>query len=789
LPIILFVLVLSAGGGYLQYRALEIQNRPIVVNVNSRTAIESVNIEFDEIDTVISSSAFPEVSSFLDQNKNEEAFDLLEKLMSEKPELNEDANFVLLYSKALIRLENYEDAAKLLSSASQTVSGNAGVFFSLGLGRNRLGDKTGAITAYKKALAVQPGYFEAGFNLGNLYLALKKYNLAVNILEKTVSLAGGSKRSRTLSSLGIAYSSFGNYASGEEAFIESVNLDPSALKPRFELAGLYLTIGELGDAEKIYNEILLLDELNSQAYYGLAKLSLKKDDIPEAKRLLNEALTRNPNYDDVRVKLAVILFEQEDLIKAESHLNWIVENGNEVETALFQLGRIEYSQRKFIEAANYYSMALEYSENTNVEVLNNLGLSWKALGRVDDAEDIFIQAIKIDPVYYSAHYNLGLLYLEDEDYYNAEKSFNTVLNIDSEFQEAWHNLAFVFSQKGLYRASIDAYEEALRIEPSNIKARLNLAVQYRKLDKLDMALEQYQLVLTLNPSYSSAWYNQALLYKAMGDFIESENSYRKAIELNPEDVKYWQNLSVLLISLNRNEDSFDVLKEGLDVHPDSDVLRYNLAIQYKKSGDLVTAEKELNKVVILNPQYVKGWLALGDIQSDDKNHKDAVVSYSNAVELDPEDGYSKYQMGKELYQLEKYEDALELFQAALVMIKDNAWIWYNLGKVQQQLGMAPDAEESFRESLILDPDMAKFVNNRFAVEGDTIEILSDMVDKNRSNMNLRIQLTELLARSGNYERAVTEIEKAAQLEPENKDIWLSYGSIAADAEDWSLAEK
>ncbi|MDA3940406.1 MAG: tetratricopeptide repeat protein [Spirochaetia bacterium] len=789
LPIVLFILVLSLGGGYLQYLAFQIQNQPIVVTVNDQTAHEAVYIEFDEIDTeIISSSSFPEVSSLLEQNKNEDALDILEKLISEKPELNEDVNFVRLYSRALIRLEQYEDASVLLTSASQNLRGNGSIFFNLGLVRNRMGDKTGAITAYKNALLEQPGYFEAGFNLGNLYLALKKNNLAVNALEKTVFRAGGAKRSRTLSSLGIAYRNSGNYVSGEEAFIESVNLDPSAIKPRLELAKLYSETGKIDKAENIYNEILLLDELNSQAYYGLAELSLLENDIPEAKRFLNEALHINPDYDDIRIKLAAILFEEQEFVNARSHLKWIVSNGNKVETALFQLGRIEYIQRDFIAASEYYTLALEYSENTNVEVLNNLGLSWKALGRVEDAGNIFLQAIEIDPFYYSAHYNLGLLYLEAEDYNNAEKSFNTVLGINPEFPEAWHNLAFVFSQKGLYRASIDTYEEALRIEPSNIKSRLNLAVQYKKLNELDKALEQYRLVLSLNPSYSNAWYNQALLYKAMDNYKESEKSYRMAIELNPEDVKYWQNLSVLLAGLNRADEAVIVLKDGIDVHPDSDDLRYNLALQYKKAGDRAAAQEELEKVISLNPQYVKAWLILGDIQSDNKNHRAAAQSYLNAVNLDPEDGYSKYQLGKELAHLGNYEEALGRFAEAAESIKDNAWIWYNLGKTQQKLGYSVEAEKSFKESLLIDPKMTRFIGDAPGAEEDSIEILNNMLTEDETDVDLRIKLAELLARSGDYEASLLEYANVFNIDPKNKNLWESKGETALDAEDLQTAE-
>ena len=752
LPVLFFVILLVAGGTYLQYSALQIQNRPITVNVNSRTAVETINIQFDEIDTIPeSSSNLSEVSLLLGQNENEKALELL-----------------LAYSGD---------------------TNNAGILFSIGLVKNRLGDKTGAINSYKKALQLKPSYFEASFNLGNLYLALKRYDLSVMILEKTVALAGGVKRSRTLSSLGIAYHRVGKYSLAEESLIESVNLDPSSLKPRFELAELYADTGRMVDAEDIYNEILLLDELNSQAYIGLAELSLANGDVDTAITILNETLIINSNLDEARIKLALLLVNKGEPGQAKSHLVWIATNGNNKEAALFQLDRIEYSQHRFNDALNYYLQAFNLSEKTNIESLNNLGITQKALGNLEDAKLSFMQAVEIDEMYYKAHYNLGLLYLDEEEYQNAEKAFNLVLSLKPDHPEAWHNLAFVFSQKGMYRVSIDAYEETLRIEPSNIKARLNLAVQYRKLDEMDMALEQYQLVLSINPSYSSAWYNQALLFKAIGKYAEAERSYNKAIELNPEEVKYWLNLSTLLSSLGRISDSIQVLKDGIDAHSNSDLLRYNLALQYKKTDSPGNAKIELEKAVSLNPGNVKAWLVLGDIESDNKNHGTAAEYYLTAVNLEPEDAYSKYQLGKELYKLNKYEDALVQFNDSVKIITNNAWIWYNLGKTQQKLDLMVESETSFRETLAIDPNMARYVKNQFAREEDTIEILTDMLSTNGNNIELRIQLAELLARNGNYEKSLDEYNNALEIERDNDNILLSMGNTAYTADDLFTAEK
>lgn len=668
---LVFIFILFLSGAYLQNRALTVQNRPIIVSIEKARKIETEEFIFDEVEISLSKSgSYSVASSLLDEQKNREALEQLDKFPDENKW--KDLNFILLYSRVLIRLEEYDSALEILSAFTDDSGENASVFFSTGLVLNRLGDKSGAVYSYKKALELQPNFYEASFNLGNLYLALKRYNFAIATLEKNIYMAGGVKRSQSLNSLGKAYLRVGNYNQAETSFQESINLQPSSLKPRFGLANLYLESGKLKESEKILNEILKLDELNGQAYKTLADLSLQNEDTKTAIIYLEEAVAKSPHYDEARIQLAVLLFETNELERAIDSLLWIIENSFDLESAYFQLGRINYTQRDFVKASEYYLLSFSHSGESNVEALNNLGLS------------------------------------------------------------------------------------------------------YRSMEKNDQ---------------SRAAFNQAILLKTMGRYSESEDSYLKAIKINPEEIKYWQNLSALLAELNRTEDAKIVLVEGIEVHPDSHILRFNLALQYKKLGDIQKFERELHRVVDLKPDYVKGWLALGELQSDKKNHIEALYSYRQAVKIDPDDGYTKYQMGKELFKLNRYEEALLSFSESVQFISDNAWIWYNLGMTQLQLGRNGEAEESFRASLRIDPQMVRFISNRYEREEDTIELLSEMIEQDPLNMALRIQLAELAARSGNFNLSRTQLERAIEIEPENEELWRTFLDIAEEQEDWSLVEK
>lgn len=101
----------------------------------------------------------------------------------------------------------------------------------------------------------------------------------------------------------------------------------------------------------------------------------------------------------------------------------------------------------------------------------NLGLSYVALNKPQEATEAFKKAIEIKPDYADAHYNLGLLYSRGEQYPQAVEEFKQSLKSRPDFAEARYSLGLVYYLTD-DRAGLAEQQKALQEMKSKFAADL-----------------------------------------------------------------------------------------------------------------------------------------------------------------------------------------------------------------------------------------------------------------------------------------------------------------------------
>ena len=119
---------------------------------------------------------------------------------------------------------------------------------------------------------------------------------------------------------------------------------------------------------------------------------------------------------------------------------------------------------------------------------------------IHEAEQLYEQAVKLDPWLAIAYTNLGNIRFRRNDGKSAEQMYRKALAIDPEQPEAQYNLGYVMLERGDPQSSISLFEGALRSDPSFADAHFNLAMALEQVGHVQKARKYWKSYIELEPS-------------------------------------------------------------------------------------------------------------------------------------------------------------------------------------------------------------------------------------------------------------------------------------------------
>jgi tetratricopeptide (TPR) repeat protein len=129
--------------------------------------------------------------------------------------------------------------------------------------------------------------------LATCLIQIGKPKEAINLFEKLVNIVPNPQDAYC--SLGIAYESIGELASGEEAYLKVLQIDPKNIAARKGLAVIYLQqVVRFGEGIQILKALVKSNSDDLEALLMLANCYEQTRNIPAAKELYEQALKTHP---------------------------------------------------------------------------------------------------------------------------------------------------------------------------------------------------------------------------------------------------------------------------------------------------------------------------------------------------------------------------------------------------------------------------------------------------------------------------------------------------------------
>ena len=96
----------------------------------------------------------------------------------------------------------------------------------------------------------------------------------------------------------------------------------------------------------------------------------------------------------------------------------------------------------------------------------NLGILESKAGRVAKAFDCFTKSLEHDPRHFESHYNLGNLYLEEENVRLARMHYELAAEVEPGFSNLYFNLGLVHALNNDYPAAFSALTKYKELAPA-----------------------------------------------------------------------------------------------------------------------------------------------------------------------------------------------------------------------------------------------------------------------------------------------------------------------------------
>ncbi|MGB2633596.1 MAG: tetratricopeptide repeat protein [Candidatus Acidiferrum sp.] len=476
------------------------------------------------------------------------------------------------------------------------------------------------------------------------------------------------------------------------------------------------------------------------------------------------------------------------------------------------------------------------------------GENYMQKGKYGDAVIQFKNALRFDPQFVNAHYQLAQAQLAQHDWQAAYASLNTVITLDPHRLDA--RLArgrLYLSARDFHNAELDA-EDILHGDRKSVAGHQLLGAAYLGQLKPEQALPLFEQVTQLRPDDASAYVDLALVEISLRDSSDNSNGYsdaaeahlKKAISLNAKFVPAYTNLSNLYQLNKQPPQAEQVLRQGISNIPNGRLLYLDLAAVLSSQDRSHDGDAIIDNLRKQDPESAETAQAIGDFYLAQKETDRGIAEYrrglaisanNTAIEKRLEDVYLTTGQAKAAAELDKklmkdsqddpvvrinhgrlltvqgeFSNAILYLQKIVTDGADPeperaryylAMAYWQDGDMTQARASLLDALQSARNS----PD-AKAASNLHTTlvalarlsttQGnakDAEVYAKELVDRFPADPDGRQLLWEALARQGEFKSAEVEILKAKELSPNDPNIRVSLAQTYAAEKKWPDAQK
>ena len=304
---------------------------------------------------------------------------------------------------------------------------------------------------------------------------------------------------------------------------------------------------------------------------------------------------------------------------------------------------------------------------------------------------------------------------EAERLVDAEKQYEQVHQQAPNDSDILFALALISMEQGKDESAKGYLNQMIRFNRRANEAHYYLGSIADKNDKIPQAISEYKMVGP-GREYLAAQVRIAALLADQDRLDDARAHLENQRANNPDRYNRLVMIEGQLLSERGHEaEFFELLEMVIKKQPENVELLYFRAMTGQSLGRLDVLERDLLRVIDIDPGNADAMNALGYTLADQTDrHDEALVLIERALEIKPNEAAFIDSLGWVQYRLENYKDAVTNLRKALSLF-DNDEVAAHLGEVLWVSGEQQEARNVWQKALDARPDsdILKRVIKRF----------------------------------------------------------------------------
>jgi putative PEP-CTERM system TPR-repeat lipoprotein len=619
----------------------------------------------------------------------------------------------------------------------------------------------------------------------------RQFAAARNAILPVLEVAPDHVPSLTLA--GLAALETGAFAEAESHLRKAVFKAPQSLVAKRLLATTHLRMGQSEVALSEAKELVARAGAEPRILALAGEAYLANGDAASAAHYYEKANALAPEDPKLRTRLAQMHFAAGDAERGIKEL----ESASASDPNSFQadLGLVAtYLRQRQADKALGAVETLEKKQPDNPLTHNLRGLALLLKRDAAGARASFERAVELQPAYMPAVRNLARLDLRDKNPEAAKRRYQAVLSKQPNNEQALLGLAVLLRVTGADPKEIEPLlKQSVAANPASANARAALVNFHLRARDVKSALAAAQEAQAAMPKDTTVAQVLGATQLVAGENVQALATFKRLAELSPKAAEAQVMLARAHMANKQPDEAINALRAALALRPDLPNVQRDIAAIYIATGRHEEALREAKAAQAQLPKQPLGYVLEAEI----------------------------YVVQKQLDLAErKYRETLQRFDLPLLAMRTHA-VMDAAGKRSEADALAEEwikkhpgdatllgylggrdiaakrygaAAKRYRSALERQPDNAEFLNNLAWVahrlnDGKALQYAERAHELAPSNAAVMDTLGWILVESGDMERGVELLGRAAELAPEAPEIRLNFAKALIKADRKSAARK